>query len=38
MDNRIVIEAPDGTFGAYIARPAAHSRAGSGRSPRVVWC
>jgi carboxymethylenebutenolidase len=21
MDNRIVIEAPDGTFGAYIARP-----------------
>jgi carboxymethylenebutenolidase len=22
MDNRIVIEAPDGTFGAYIARPA----------------
>jgi carboxymethylenebutenolidase len=23
MDNRIAIEAPDGTFGAYIARPAA---------------
>src|SRR6202161_1063635 len=23
MDNRIVIESPDGTFGAYIARPAA---------------
>jgi hypothetical protein len=21
MDNRIVIEGPDGTFGAYIARP-----------------
>src|SRR6202050_1106171 len=23
MDNRIVIESPDGTFGAYIARPTA---------------
>jgi hypothetical protein len=37
MDNRIVIEAPEGV--RRIHRVAdLDSRAGSGRSSRVVWC
>ena len=36
MENQIVIESPDGTFRAYISRPAKLTRAGGGRSPGIV--
>ena len=36
MENQIVIESPNGTFRAYIARPTKLARAGGRRSPRGV--